>query len=202
MILPVALASTWSVNCWGLESVQRKDPNERVDPSHTLALTLAMGSRWDKALGWVSLWSDLAGNSLGVWAQPVGFLVSICKAAPTTYSSQARENQLLLSERGLALLLVTGAGTTIFPIPVLVALGQLERESLSVPVCSGKFLGFFFGKQHVLWNVKNVPVWISTRCCWPVQPCFTLEHGQNGTDLQYISWVTYDGWVSFSSTAM
>ena len=117
--------------------------------------------------------------------QPVCFPASTDKAAPRTYSSQGRANRLL-SDCGIALLLVTGAGTTIFPILVLVALGQSERESLSVPVCSGKFLGFF-SKHHVPRNVKNVPVWISTRCCWPVQPCFALERGQNGTDLQYIS---------------
>lgn len=65
-----------------------------------------------------------------------------------------------------------------------------------------KVFWVFLGKQHVPWNVKNVPVWISTRCCRPVQPCFALEHGQNGTDLQYISWVTYGGWMSFLPTAV
>lgn len=128
-------------------------------------------------------------------------LSSICKAAPTTRSSQVKESELLPSECGLAHLLVTGADTTVFPIPVLVALGQLQRASFSAYL-QWKVFGVFLGKQHVPWNVKNVPVWISTRCCRPVQPCFALEHGQNGTDLQYISWVTYGGWMSFLPTAV
>lgn len=195
----MALASTWSVNCWGLESAQRKDRNECVSLSHAFGLTPAMGSLRDKALGWVSPWSDLTGTSLGM--NTTRLLSSICKAAPTTRSRQVKESELLPSECGLAHLLVTGADTTVFPIPVLVALGQLQRASFSAYL-QWKVFGVFLGKQHVPWNVKNVPVWISTRCCRPVQPCFALEHGQNGTDLQYISWVTYGGWMSFLPTAV
>lgn len=63
--------------------------------------------------------------------QPAHLLVNIniCKAALRAYLRQVRTNQLLLAsyalflaECGLAHLLVTDAGTSIFPTPVLVAL--------------------------------------------------------------------------------
>lgn len=91
--------------------------------------------RWDgipleKGTGWVSL--GLVGQGT-IQGMNTTSLLSL----NSTYSSQVREIQLLL--------LLTGPGTTIFPVPaVLVALGQPGRESLPVPVCSGKFwVGFF-----------------------------------------------------------
>lgn len=137
----MALASTWSINCWGMESAEKglQWAHWPIPYSHADAcygLPLGQGIGLGEHLVWPYREQFRSTNATCL-------LSCVCKAAPTTYSSQARANRLLLSDRGLALLLVTGAGTTIRPMPVLVALGQSERESLSVPVCSGKFLVFF-----------------------------------------------------------
>lgn len=130
----MAPASTWSDKCWWLENMQRKDGNDRVDTYDTCSgLLLGQGTGLGEPLVWPYKAELRRMNTTCLL--PSKYLHSCSNKVIKPSKSKAT------SERGLVLPL-TGAGTTALPAPVLETLGWPERESLSVPVRSGKFWGF------------------------------------------------------------
>lgn len=119
--------------------------------------------------------SDRTGNNLGDEPNLKNSKPPRLQHQPSlnsTYSSQVRDIQLLL--------LLTGPGTAIFPIPAaLVALGQTGRESLQWKVL-GYFIFFFQG-------AARAPECEECPCVdfHPfLLPSLALERGQGGTDLE------------------